>query len=199
MKNEHADNMRLYADDAQETETPWLLWEWKSARRFEDCISSPRWLEDHEYRRIDKFREQKAAFKAGEKIEFRCATSKGKWGRATLPMWCDNHEYRVKPKEDRPVLVYMRAAISHGGNTEEEFDRMVPIELAEQLKGAPLNEPRKPKTVKKWRWVCEHHGDIKIIPGYMTESDAMSLKDCRIRSNWKVIQRIDSTMIEVEA
>ena len=32
MKHIHADNMLLYAQDAQETETPWLRWE--ELRRF---------------------------------------------------------------------------------------------------------------------------------------------------------------------
>lgn len=52
-KHVHAESMRLYAEDALETEKPWERWEFK--HQFSDgwrpCCDECRWLGDVEYRR----------------------------------------------------------------------------------------------------------------------------------------------------
>ncbi len=56
MKHKHADKMAAYAADAQTTDTPWKLWEFKRPRSDEwlGCGYSPSWNTDHEFRRRPK-------------------------------------------------------------------------------------------------------------------------------------------------
>jgi len=52
----HAENMRLYAEDAAETDTPWRLWEVKArnGQIWGQIYGHPAWDEDAEYRRKQK-------------------------------------------------------------------------------------------------------------------------------------------------
>lgn len=52
----HAENMRLYYDDALETEEPWLRWEFrcKGMKNYEQLQGAALWEQDGEYRRIPK-------------------------------------------------------------------------------------------------------------------------------------------------
>lgn len=50
----HAENMRLYAEDAATTATPWCNWQYRdkgSEDEWHPCILSPLWSIDIEYRR----------------------------------------------------------------------------------------------------------------------------------------------------
>lgn len=56
--HKHAENgnMRLYYEDALESETPWDRWEWKrsgkySSQDWANLNESPRWASSHQYRR----------------------------------------------------------------------------------------------------------------------------------------------------
>lgn len=53
MKHTHADNMLAYAQDAQETETPWKSWEYsnKHSKGWCLCDGHPAWSDNTEYRR----------------------------------------------------------------------------------------------------------------------------------------------------
>ena len=51
MKHKHADLMALYAQDAQETDTPWERWEYNADNEWAECSHSPMWGERTEYRR----------------------------------------------------------------------------------------------------------------------------------------------------
>lgn len=53
--------MRLYAEDAMETDEPWKLWEYSLCGGWEACIANPQWSEKKKYRRIDPYRELKEA------------------------------------------------------------------------------------------------------------------------------------------
>lgn len=49
----HAENMKLYAQDAAETDRPWLRWEFNDGDGSwlpQDC-DNPRWFADFQYRR----------------------------------------------------------------------------------------------------------------------------------------------------
>ena len=52
MAHPHAENMRLYAEDAAETGTPWERWEFESAGKWIRLLHHPDWKFDNEYRRI---------------------------------------------------------------------------------------------------------------------------------------------------
>ena len=61
MKHIHADLMLQYAQDAQETETPWERWEFNSigrissiGRKWSQLTSSPTWVTSIQYRRKPK-------------------------------------------------------------------------------------------------------------------------------------------------
>jgi hypothetical protein len=71
-KHIHAENMRLYAEDAAETDAPWERWELKyvGASRWEPCQVNPIWDERRNYRRKPKpsrkrFEEWKANYGHG--------------------------------------------------------------------------------------------------------------------------------------
>jgi len=53
-KHKYADLMLQYAQDAQETETPWERWQVKTDDFWRDCNIGPTWLLDAEYRRKPK-------------------------------------------------------------------------------------------------------------------------------------------------
>ena len=50
----HAENMRLYALDALETDEPWTRWQVKSQTDWNKLSSSPGWLINCKYRRKPK-------------------------------------------------------------------------------------------------------------------------------------------------
>lgn len=52
MKHKHAELMKLYAEDAMETETPWERWEIKVLDEWRLLDWSPNWGPSEEYRRI---------------------------------------------------------------------------------------------------------------------------------------------------
>ena len=58
MKHKHADNMKLYWEDAMETDKPWERWEMKyihpRSRGWDVLGSNPKWDTDFEYRRKHK-------------------------------------------------------------------------------------------------------------------------------------------------
>jgi len=71
MKHVHADKMLLYAQDAQETEKPWVRWELAgSVNTWNAMQMHPAWLPLTMYRRIDEYRECREAQDRGETIEF---------------------------------------------------------------------------------------------------------------------------------
>lgn len=49
----HAENMKLYAEDAAETDYPWMRWQYSANRgkEWEALSEHPRWSEHYEYRR----------------------------------------------------------------------------------------------------------------------------------------------------
>ena len=51
--HKHAENMRLYAQDAAETDTPWERWEWREFgdQSFIQCVQHPSWRDSYEFRR----------------------------------------------------------------------------------------------------------------------------------------------------
>lgn len=53
MKHIHADLIRLYAEDAQNTEEPWKLWEYydKDCGDWQHCQLHPCWIKTNKYRR----------------------------------------------------------------------------------------------------------------------------------------------------
>lgn len=54
MKHIHAENMRLYAEDAMETDKPWERWEYSIPaffNRFQGCNQQPSWEPSTQYRR----------------------------------------------------------------------------------------------------------------------------------------------------
>jgi hypothetical protein len=52
MPHKHADNMRLFAEDAAETAEPWLRWQFNDADcGWQDCEAIPRWRVKTGYRR----------------------------------------------------------------------------------------------------------------------------------------------------
>jgi hypothetical protein len=53
MKHKHAELMKLYAEDAMETDKPWERWEYRgpSDRTWSDTCLHPIWDERWEYRR----------------------------------------------------------------------------------------------------------------------------------------------------
>jgi len=55
-KHIHADLMKLYYEDALETDTPWDRWEIKATHngRWVDCSQHPCWHLDWQYRRKQK-------------------------------------------------------------------------------------------------------------------------------------------------
>ena len=54
-KHIHAENMALYAQDAQETPEPWERWEFNSiGRKWSQLTSSPTWVTSIQYRRKPK-------------------------------------------------------------------------------------------------------------------------------------------------
>ena len=54
-KHIHAENMALYAQDAQETPEPWDRWEFNSiGRKWSQLTSSPTWVTSIQYRRKPK-------------------------------------------------------------------------------------------------------------------------------------------------
>ena len=59
----HAENMRLYAEDATKTDKPWELWEFISLgmEDYQTLESNPNWGFDTEYRRVVKEPDQLVA------------------------------------------------------------------------------------------------------------------------------------------
>ena len=54
-KHIHAENMALYAQDAQETPEPWERWEFNSiGRKWSQLTSNPTWVTSIQYRRKPK-------------------------------------------------------------------------------------------------------------------------------------------------
>ena len=51
MKHPHADSMLEYAQDAQTTHEPWLLWEYCRDYTWYDLNANPHWATDIKYRR----------------------------------------------------------------------------------------------------------------------------------------------------
>lgn len=53
MKHKHAYNMLAYAQDAQESDTPWVNWEFDSEKLegWRRCTTHPEWREFNNYRR----------------------------------------------------------------------------------------------------------------------------------------------------
>ena len=49
----HAENMKLYAQDAAETDKPWERWEYSngSGKYYVECRENPTWYPSFEYRR----------------------------------------------------------------------------------------------------------------------------------------------------
>jgi len=124
MKNAHADNMRLYADDAQKTRTPWLLWEHRPAGcnwGVQCRKNSKMWLDGHEYRRIDPYRELREAVRRGEVIQS---------GSCVTGEWVDLPKYG---------LIWDKLEL---GEDPDCFGGP-----------SPWSYRIKPKTVKKWRWI----------------------------------------------
>ena len=102
MKHIHADNMLLYAQDAQETETPWLRWEWRALNvLFTPCTREENMFKpDFEYRRIDPYRELREAQERGETIQERNLLFKTQWIEyegSVFPR--EPNRYRIKPPE----------------------------------------------------------------------------------------------------
>jgi hypothetical protein len=51
MKHKHAELMKLYAEDAAETNTPWERWEAEVGRGWSGLVDHPLWSEKSKYRR----------------------------------------------------------------------------------------------------------------------------------------------------
>ena len=52
MKHPHAELMKLYAEDAMTSETPWKLWEYRQPNgNWSQCAVNPSWVEHIYYRR----------------------------------------------------------------------------------------------------------------------------------------------------
>ena len=47
----HAENMKLYAENAAVNEKPWELWEFFYSGGWRDCIYHPEWDQERQYRR----------------------------------------------------------------------------------------------------------------------------------------------------
>ena len=100
MSHIHAAEMRLYAEDAAETDEPWERWEVCFAKVDWGSLSiHPKWLLFNKYRRIDPLREFKEARERGEMIEFH-TTPDAPWLLLTSDVyWVYPPEhYRIKPK-----------------------------------------------------------------------------------------------------
>lgn len=53
----HAENMKMYAEDAMISPEPWKMWQSRkldSNIPYKDCVTHPHWLEEFEYRRKPK-------------------------------------------------------------------------------------------------------------------------------------------------
>jgi hypothetical protein len=101
MSHIHAESMKLYAEDAAETERPWSRWEVFSITRCKwiPLDSNPQWAKAHKYRRIDPLREFKEAHERGETIQF-CILPDTPWiDLGDHPGWeYPPKHYRIKPK-----------------------------------------------------------------------------------------------------
>jgi len=109
MKHKHADLMALYAQDAQETDKPWLRWEKiqsNGGKKWTQCSSqSQMFRADHEYRRIDPHREYKEAEARGEVVQY---LNGDEWVDRPSPgtSFHSVDKYRIKPK---PKTLYLWA------------------------------------------------------------------------------------------
>jgi len=109
MKHIHADNMLLYAQDAQETDKPWERWEWRwssstSGHWVKAEASDIEWDLEIDYRRIDPYRELKEAQMRGKTIQVQTTDHGTCWGDRCYPCciyWdLPPDRYRVKPEAD---------------------------------------------------------------------------------------------------
>ena len=219
MKHIHADNMLLYAQDAQETETPWLRWEWRALNvLFTPCTREENMFKpDFEYRRIDPYRELREALKQGKTIQFR---SGDVWDDASTPVfdWPSNRSvtkaidrhppesYRVKPNDP---YAHLREAQDRG-EVIQERDLLFKTQWIEyegsvfprepnryRIKPPEYNCRVKPKTVKRklYKWAYQKDTlwhESKQFYEYTPQG-------LIVKYNSINAFRIDSTMIEVEA
>ena len=207
MKHIHADNMLLYAQDAQETDKPWERWEWwwsssTSGHWVKAEASDIEWDLEIDYRRIDPYRELREARERGETIQERNLLFKTQWIEyegSVFPR--EPNRYRIKPKE----AVYSKTMhiVENGGAwtgtiggkdvTFVIHGNITGIELFDKcLNDDEIRKTFDAKTVKKWRWKAHLNGILFTTTGYFTEEGIN-------RGNPINISRIDSTMIEVEA
>lgn len=50
-KHPHAELMMQYAEDAMETEEPWLLWQYRCEGKWKQCLAHPSWAKSGTFRR----------------------------------------------------------------------------------------------------------------------------------------------------
>lgn len=105
----HAENMALYAQDAAETEEPWLLWEYAppyDTSNFVQADDHPGWEPTMIYRRIDPYRSYKEALAAGKVIERHLTLFEYQKTDVDNPVWVTDKDpdwssppdrYRIKP------------------------------------------------------------------------------------------------------
>lgn len=50
-KHRHAELMMQYAEDAMETDEPWLLWQYRCEGKWKQCLAHPSWAKSGTFRR----------------------------------------------------------------------------------------------------------------------------------------------------
>ena len=106
MKHKHFKEMTEYAIDAQNSETPWELWECNyNGQGWQLLFGESIWALNTKYRRIDPYRELKEAQERGEEIEM--LDNDGIWVTGDTFNWSFNNppeRYRIKPKTKKIYL-----------------------------------------------------------------------------------------------
>ena len=213
MKHIHADNMLLYAQDAQETDKPWENWEWRwssstSGHWVKAEASDIEWDLEIDYRRIDPYRELKEAQMRGKTIQVQTTDHGTCWGDRCYPCciyWdLPPDRYRVKPEAD--PYKHLREAQERGEPIEcrqsdgeyrsfesYKFNFNQPIGYY-RIKPPEYNCRVKPKTVKKWQWKMSKH---------LTEKEMIEKVGCFPISIPRQLGlgfvKVDGSEIEVEA
>lgn len=126
-KHKHADLMMQYAQDAMETDKPWLRWEYQEEQSsiWRDCIDEDDmcFVIDYEYRRIDPYRHLKEAQERGEVIQVTSLFNPdGKWydKHTGDSMYWDMPPkfYRIKHKQKKKLYKWAFKSYTPVTNTE---------------------------------------------------------------------------------
>ena len=183
MKHKHADLMLLYANDAQETDKPWERWEWKprGVKLWTDAIDGidMDFNEEDCYRRIDPYAELKEAQERGEVIQW--LNDFDLWVDTKTPIrTCRKSyppdRYRIKPKEKKPEVFegksfYMKETGTAwvGVINGQEVTIVARGATGLDLYNCSLDDDEVDEILKPYKY---HYGRVQRIDSSMIEVDA---------------------------